>query len=82
MKAFFLVLWRVFLLIFGLYSVVGGGFCVAFGLAEGSSGAWMALIGGISLVIGVSVFVATVRALKRRPSPAGDDQANAGKEQP
>jgi membrane protein implicated in regulation of membrane protease activity len=81
-KDVFLVLWRVFLLLFGLLCIVGGGFCVMFGANAGSSAAFIALIGAASVAVGALVFVATLRALKGQSAdhgeaspPSGEDQA-------
>ena len=84
MKDVFLVLWRVFLLIFGFFSIAFGGLCVFFGAGSGtdSTAIMVAGIGAVSVVVGALVFVATIRALKRRPVDQGKASAHSGEEQP
>ena len=83
MKEFFIFLWRVFLLIFGFFSIAFGGICVLIGAGGGSaSGAYIvALIGAVSAVIGVVVFAATVRAFKNSSSTKAEVSTNSGEEQ-
>ena len=83
MKELFVFLWRVFLLIFGFFSVAFGGICVLIGADGGSaSGAFIvALIGAVSAVVGVVVFTATVRAIKNSSGKQAEVSQNSGEEQ-
>jgi hypothetical protein len=66
-----LLLWiiKLFLLLFGLLLLLGGGFCVVLPLFEATAGYGIvsAVIGLVALLIGGTTFWAALRMLRARP---------------
>jgi hypothetical protein len=55
------VIGRVILISFGLLSIAAGGLCTVIGSSSGGGMAWMALIGIVSLLVGVAIVWAILR---------------------
>jgi hypothetical protein len=55
------VIGRVILISFGLVCIAAGGLCTVIGSTSGAQAAWVAMIGIVSLLVGVAIVWAIIR---------------------
>jgi hypothetical protein len=76
------VLGRVILISFGLMCIAAGGLCTVMGSASGGEGGWVAIIGIVSLLVGVAVVWQTFRIWLGKPTVASSTTDASERENP
>jgi hypothetical protein len=78
-KAVFVVLWRLFVISFGLICIASGGLCSMLVFTDGPSAMYFALIGMVSAGVGIAVVTQTIRrwqgeSVKQNPDSSANKE--------